>query len=63
MHSITQPHTQPNSLTSTQARSSRVLSQVMASLSVRPICHPAPDQPLVLRLVHPLAGVLPLPMT
>ena len=45
MHSITQPHTQPNSLTSTQARSSRVLSQVMASLSVRPICQPAPDQP------------------
>ena len=45
MHSMTQPHTQPNSLTSTQARSMRVLSQVIASLSVRPIVQPAPDHP------------------
>ena len=45
MHSITQPHTQPNSLTSRHARSSRVLSQEIAALSVRPIVQPAPDQP------------------
>ena len=45
MHSITQPQTQPNSLTSTQARSMRVFSQETGNLSVRPMVQPAPDQP------------------
>ena len=44
-HSITQPQSQPNSLTSTQARSSCVLSHETATGSVHPMVHPAPDQP------------------
>src|SRR4029453_16675276 len=46
MPSITQPHSQPNSLTSRHARSSWVLSQATPSLSaVTPIVQPAPDHP------------------
>ncbi len=45
MHSITQPQTQPNSLTSTQARSICVFSQETGIFSVRPMVQPAPDHP------------------
>ena len=43
--SMTQPQSQPNSLTSTQARSIRVLSQATAVGSVQPMAQPAPDHP------------------
>src|SRR5437867_12681746 len=43
--SITQPITQPNSLTSTHARSVCVFSQATALWSVPPIVQPSPDQP------------------
>jgi hypothetical protein len=44
-HSITQPQSHPNSLTSTQARSICVLSHDTATGSVQPIVQPAPDHP------------------
>src|SRR5262249_54092559 len=44
-HSMTQPISQPNSLTSTQARSICVLSQETSVGFVQPVAQPAPDQP------------------
>src|SRR2546427_12677706 len=42
---MTQPHSQPHSLTSTHARSHSVLSHATPSRSADPIAHPQPDQP------------------
>ena len=44
-HSITQPITQPNSLTSTPALSTWVLSHCTSTGSTQPICAPQPDSP------------------